>query len=90
MRGLFEGMLSGVIETASVVATTMMLERTDMLAVMPRDVAEHYAGRGLVEILKLKLPVTLGRIGVVYHRDRALSPAALAFVTEVRRIAAHK
>jgi DNA-binding transcriptional LysR family regulator len=96
LRPLFEGLLSGpasveqhgAIETASVVATTMMLERTDMLAVMPRDVAEHYAGRGLVQIVKLKLPVTLGRIGIVQHRDRPLSPAGLAFAAEVRRIAA--
>ena len=98
LRPLFEGLLSGpasveqhgAIETASVVATTMMLERTDMLAVMPRDVAEHYAGRRLVEILKLKLPVSLGRIGIVQHRDRPLSPAGIAFVGEVRRIAAKK
>lgn len=96
LRPLFEGLLSGpasveqhgAIETASVVATTMMLERSDMLAVMPRDVAEHYAGRGLVQILRLKLPVTLGRIGIIHHRDRQLSPAALAFMGEVRRIAA--
>lgn len=88
LRPIFEGLQPGAIETASVVATTMMLERTDMLAVMPRDVAEHYAGRRLVEILKLKLPVTLGRIGIVTHKDRQLSPAALAFIGEVRRIAA--
>lgn len=98
LRPLFEGLLSGaaaveqqgVIETASVVATTMMLERTDMLAVMPHDVAEHYAERGLVAILKMKLPVTLGRIGIVSHRDRQLSPTAQAFMAEVRRIAARK
>ena len=88
LRPIFEALQPGAIETASVVATTMMLERTDMLAVMPRDVAEHYAGRRLVEILRLKLPVTLGRIGIVTHRDRQLSPAALAFIGEVRRIAA--
>ena len=87
LRPIFEALQPGAIETASVVATTMMLERTDMLAVMPRDVAEHYAGRRLVEILELKLPVTLGRIGIVTHKDRQLSPSALAFIAEVRRIA---
>jgi DNA-binding transcriptional LysR family regulator len=95
LRPLFEGLLSGpgsveeqgAIETASVVATTMMLERTDMLAVMPRDVAEHYAGRGLVAVLKLNLPVSLGRIGIVTHKDRQLSPAAHSFITEVKRSA---
>lgn len=96
LRPLFEGLLSGAaaverptaIETASVVATTMMLERTDMLAVMPRDVAEHYAHRGIVAILALRLPVSLGLIGIVRAADRQLSPAAHAFLAEVRRIGA--
>ena len=78
------------IETASVVATTMMLERTSMLAVMPRDVAQHYARGNTVTILPLKVPVSLGMIGVVRHRDRELSPAGLAFLDEVRRIATRR
>lgn len=94
LRPLFEGLVSGAsaihganaIETASVVATTMLLERTDMLAIMPRDVAEHYARGGVVTVLPLKVPVSLGVIGIVRHADRELSPAALAFVAEVRRI----
>ncbi len=77
----------GAIETASVVATTMLLEGTDMLAVMPRDVAEHYARHGMVALLPLKLPVSLGLIGIVRHADRELSPAVQAFIAEVRRIA---
>lgn len=96
LRPLFEGLVSGAaaieassaIETASVVATTMLLETTDMLAVMPLDVAQHYARHHIVTILPLKLPVSLGLIGIVLHADRQLSPAALAFVQEVRRIAA--
>ncbi|HZZ93659.1 MAG TPA: LysR family transcriptional regulator [Usitatibacter sp.] len=95
LRPLLEGLLSAgsraegptAIETASVVATTMLLERTDMLAVMPRDVAEHYARGGNVKILPLAVPVSLGPIGIVRHRDRELSPAVIAFVDEVRRIA---
>ncbi len=96
LRPLFEELLSGAkasegpsaIETASVIATTMLLERTDMLAIMPRDVAEHYARRRIVRVLPLRMPVSLGLIGVVRQTDRELSPAALAFVAEVRRIAA--
>lgn len=95
LRPLFEDVLKGAapeaptaIETASVVATTMLLERTDMLAVMPRDVAEHYARHGMVEILPLKLPMGLGTIGLVLHTERELSPAGVAFAAEVRRIAA--
>ena len=96
LQPLLEGMLAAArrpelpvaIETASVVATTMLLERTDMLAVMPRDVAEHYARRKMVAILPLKLPMLPGPIGIVRHADRELSPAALAFADEVRHLAA--
>lgn len=96
LRPLFDGVLSraatsespAAIETASVVATTMLLERTDMLAVMPLDVAEHYERRKMVAILPLRVPITLGAIGIVRHAERELSPAALAFVAEVRRLAA--
>ncbi len=95
LRPLFEGLRGAAdadcpapIETASVVATTMLLERTDMLAIMPRDVAEHYARGGLVTILPLAVPVSLGMIGIVRHRDREHAPAMLAFLAEVRRIAA--
>jgi len=95
LRSLFEEVLSAsapeapaAIETASVVATTMLLERTDMLAVMPRDVAQHYARRRIVTILKLHVPMRLAPIGIVRHADRQLSPAALQFVAEVRAIAA--
>jgi DNA-binding transcriptional LysR family regulator len=96
LRALFEGTLSrpdspdapAAIETASVVATTMLLERTNMLAVMPLDVAEHYARFGMVGILPLKPPVGLGMVGLVRHADRELSPAAEAFAAEVRKLAA--
>ena len=98
LRPLFESVLSraakseapAAIETASVVATTMLLERTDMLAVMPRDVAQHYERRKMVAILPLKVPVTLGEIGIVRHAERELSPAAMAFVAAVRKLAAAK
>lgn len=93
LRPFFEGVLSraaqapAAIETASVVATTMLLERTRMLAVMPRDVAGHYERRRMVAILPLRFPATLGEIGIVRHAERELSPAAAAFVAEVRRLA---
>jgi DNA-binding transcriptional LysR family regulator len=98
LRPLFEAMVSGgaalegpsAIETASVIATTMLLERTDMLAVMPLDVARHYARFGVVHILPLKVPMSLGPVGMVLHTDRQLSPAAGAFAAEVRRIASRR
>jgi DNA-binding transcriptional LysR family regulator len=55
---------------------------------MPLDVARHYARHGIVHILPLKVPMTLGLIGIVLHKDRQLSPAGTAFASEVRRIAA--
>lgn len=81
---------SSLIETASILATTMLLERTDVLAVVPRDVAEHHAERGLLAILPIQLPIKLGRIGIVTRPDRTLSPATTAFMQEVRRLAARR
>jgi DNA-binding transcriptional LysR family regulator len=90
LRPLLENLSAGapnLIETASVIATTMLLEQSDMLGILPLDVADHYAERGLLAILPVRLPVTVERIGIVTHTDRVLSPAAEEFVQEVRRIA---
>ena len=98
LRPLFEGLLAeaasrespAAIETASVVATTMLLERTDMLAVMPRDVAEHYARRRMLAILPLKVPAKLAPLGIVRHADRELSEAAHVFIDQLRAIATER
>lgn len=65
-----------ITETASTVATTALLETSDMLAVMPTSLAQHYARLGLLREIPLTLPMQVPMICLVSRRDPPLSPAA--------------
>jgi DNA-binding transcriptional LysR family regulator len=65
-----------ITETASTVATTALLETSDMLAVMPTSLAQHYARLGLLREIPLALPMQVPMICLVSRRDPPLSPAA--------------
>ncbi len=77
-----------ITETASTVATTALLEASDMLAVMPASLAAHYARLGVLRTLPLTLPLRVPDIQLVWRRGRELSPAAEAFRAEVQARAA--
>jgi len=64
-----------IVETASILATTAMLEASDMIAVVPNDVAEHYACYGMVAILPVELPISMVNIGLLTLRSRPRSVA---------------
>jgi DNA-binding transcriptional LysR family regulator len=64
-----------IVETASILATTAMLEASDMIAVVPNDVAEHYAAYGMVAILPVELPISMVNIGLLTLRSRPRSVA---------------
>ncbi|MNQ85249.1 HTH-type transcriptional regulator GbpR [compost metagenome] len=59
-----------IVETASILATTAMLEASDMIAVVPNDVAEHYARYGMVTVLPVELPISMVNIGLLTLRSR--------------------
>lgn len=73
-----------ITETASTVATTVLLEQTDMLAIMPASLAAHYARLGVLCVLPVALPLQVPPLHLVLRRHRALSPAALGFVEVLR------
>ncbi|WP_342248217.1 LysR family transcriptional regulator [Pseudomonas sp. OTU2001] len=64
-----------IVETASILATTAMLEASEMIAVVPDDVAKHYARYGMVAILPVKLPLAMANLGVLTLRSRPNSVA---------------
>lgn len=64
-----------IVETASILATTAMLEASDMIAVVPNDVAAHYAQYGMVAILPVELPISLANLGLLTLRSRPRSVA---------------
>lgn len=74
-----------ITETASTVATTTLLEHSDMAAVMPASLAGHYARLGVLRVLPFELPLQVPAIQLLLRRGRALSPAASAFVEAVVR-----
>lgn len=74
-----------ITETASTVATTALLECSDMLAVMPQSLAAHYARLGVLAMLPIDLPMRVPAIHLIHRRGREPSPAVMAFVAEVMR-----
>jgi DNA-binding transcriptional LysR family regulator len=69
-----------ITETASTVATTVLLEASDMAAIMPASLAAHYARLGVLKVLPLALPLQVPPLHLVTRKHRELSPAAARFV----------
>lgn len=72
-----------ITETASTIATTALLEISDMAAIMPASLASHYARLGVLRVLPITLPMRVPSIHLITRRGRALSPAAGAFTQQV-------
>jgi DNA-binding transcriptional LysR family regulator len=70
-----------IIETRSILATTAMLESSDMIAVVPNDVAEHYARYGMIAILPVELPLSMANLGLLTSKARPASAALKALLT---------
>jgi DNA-binding transcriptional LysR family regulator len=68
---------SQLIETVSPMLITRLLEDTEFIAVLARDVAEYYAACGLVSILPIKLSCNMESYGIITRKGMLLSPAAL-------------
>ena len=73
-----------ITETASTVATTVLLEASDMAAIMPASLAAHYARLGVLQAVPLELPLQVPSLHLITRRHRELSPAASGFVQVLR------
>jgi DNA-binding transcriptional LysR family regulator len=73
-----------IIETASILATTAMLERTDMISVVPLEAARHYANYGIIGILPVELPIAMANLGIITRKSKGLSPATTGFLACLR------
>jgi len=76
-----------IIESLSILTNTMLVQHTDMLAVMPGRVAEHYVDLGEILILSVKPPPLSGPVGVITLNGRPLTPAATDLVQALRETA---
>jgi len=69
-----------ILETASILATTAMIGESDMISVVPRDVAEHYATYGMVTILPVELPTLMANPGIITKKSKPVSPTVQKFI----------
>lgn len=74
-----------IVETAAILVTTTLIQHTDMVAVVPTPVANHYAGKQLLSILPVRLARRLDPYGLVTRRRESLSAAAAVFANALRK-----
>ncbi len=65
-----------MIETASQLFMTKMLQQSDMIGVVSTDVARYYAEHRIIAIVPMELPCHMDAFGIITRTDKLLSPAA--------------
>ena len=73
-----------IVETSSILATTSLLEASDMISVVPLDVAQHYANYGMVAIVPVPLPISMANLGIITRKKKDQSPAVKGFLHALR------
>ena len=76
-----------LIETASLLFVTKMLQQTDFISVVPTEVARYYATYGMLSILPLSLSCTMDAFGIITRSDWLMSPAANVLLATLRNAA---
>jgi len=76
-----------VVETTAMLVTTALLQQTDMLHVMPLEVAQYYESLQVLRILPIELPCSMDAFGIVRQQDHLLSPGAELLLGAVRAAA---
>jgi DNA-binding transcriptional LysR family regulator len=76
-----------LVESVSIAVNKMLVQKSDMLGVMPRNVAREYAALGLLRVLPVKLPPPSGPVGVITAIGRPLPPAAAELIQALRETA---
>ena len=77
-----------VLSTTALVFIAKMLQESDYLAVVPVDVARHYADHGMVRILPVQLSCQMDSFGIITRTDWLLSPGARTVLQALQETAA--
>ncbi|MDQ2822285.1 MAG: LysR family transcriptional regulator [Pseudomonadota bacterium] len=77
-----------VVDSTALLLVTALLQQTDSLHVMPRDVAEYYMSLNVLKILPIELPCKMDAFGIIRQQDHLLSPGADLLLKAVRTAAA--
>jgi len=76
-----------VVDTTALLLITALLQQTDMLHVMPVEVAQYYASLNVLGILPIELPCKMDAFGIIRQQDHLLSPGAELLLKAVRATA---
>lgn len=86
-RALIEARLSlplSIIETASMLLTSSLVRQSNLLAVMPTLVANHYVERSTLAIVPLTIRQRLPPFGIMTRKTKAMRPACQIFIQELK------
>lgn len=78
---------ANLVETASILATTTLLQGTEMISVVPTSVAKHYATCGMICILPVRIKLQLEPYGIITRKERIPAPAVSVFQDCLRGLA---
>lgn len=70
----------GLIETASILNMINLVDRSEMISVIPEVIAKGYAKYGIISILNYPLEQKLSSYGILVRRERPLSSPARHFL----------
>ncbi len=73
-----------LVESMSILTNATLLKDSDMLGVMPRNVARHYARAGAIDVLPIAVPPPSGPVGIITRSEGASQPALRGMVEALR------
>lgn len=76
-----------IVESASFLAQITFLQQRGAVAFMARSVAQHFAGLGMLAVLKLTVTVELPPVGLITLRDQRVTPVTAQLVECLREVA---
>jgi len=79
-----------LVETASPHIIISLLEISDMIAPLPKEVVQPYCTSGILKQLAFHLDIHLGPAGIITRREHKLSPSASAMLSILREEAGRR
>jgi DNA-binding transcriptional LysR family regulator len=73
-----------VVDSTALLLVTALLQQTDSLHVMPREVADYYASLNVLKVLPIELPCKMDAFGIIRQQGHLLSPGAQLLLASVR------
>ncbi len=74
------------LETASMLMTTMTVGKSDLLAVLPRSVADYFVATGTISILQVEFEKHMSRYGLLIPNKDSFDPEVDALVAMIRSL----